>query len=283
MPCVPFWVQEARARLVELDAAGPPGFPGSITAFFPAYNDAPTIGAMVEFVDAVLQRVTADYEIVVVNDGSTDETAEVLAAAALAMPCLRVISHPHNLGYGAALRAGFAAATREWVFYTDGDAQYDPTELLDLLPHAHGADLVNGYKRRRSDGVYRTILGVAYRELSRWMFGVRIRDVDCDFRLIRRALLDQPLTSENGSICVELIYRLERAGAKTMEVPVHHYRRPAGRSQFLQLRTVVLSLHKLALLWWQLRVQPVIRSSASRVLARSRGAFVLLTAISWTP
>ncbi len=265
------WEVAAELRLAELDSRPAPLFPHPVTAFFPAYNDAATIGTLVEYVDRLLARTVPDHEIVVVNDGSRDDTGAVLAAVQERVPRLRVITNPRNTGYGAALRAGFAAATREFVFYTDGDGQYDPTELLDLLPHALAADLVNGYKKRRGDGPYRALLGNVYRRVAGWLFGLRIRDVDCDFRLMRRSLLATvPLSSERGSICVELIYQLQQAGARIAEVPVHHYARVAGRSQFLRPARVIASLLYLARLWWTLRARPGFGRVSTRIGARRR-------------
>lgn len=257
MPVRCLWEDHAQARLEQLDAAPPAPFPGSVTAFFPAYNDAATIGTLVEYTDAVLSRVAPDHEIVVVNDGSQDETAVVLEEVKRRVPCLRIITHEPNQGYGAALRSGFAAATKEFLFYTDGDAQYDPTELIDLLPHGPDADLVNGYKRRRGDGMLRAMLGIGYRTIAGWMFGLRVRDVDCDFRLIRVSLLQSlPLKSPRGSICAELVYQLQQSGARIVEVPVHHYNRVHGRSQVMVPWRLAASLLMLLRLWWQLRVVP---------------------------
>jgi hypothetical protein len=265
------WEAAAETRLERLAGAPAPCVPYSVTAFFPAYNDAATIGTLVDYVDRVLALTTPDYEIVVINDGSTDSTATVLAAAQERLPRLRVVTNERNTGYGAALRAGFAAATKEFVFYTDGDGQYDPTELVELLPHALSADWVNGFKVRRGDGLYRDLLGRAYRAVATFLFGLKIRDVDCDFRLIRRSVLAQlPLTSTSGSICAEMVYQLHQAGARFVEVPVMHYPRVAGRSQFLSVRRVARSLAYLAQLWCQLRLCPALARSRAAMLPWAR-------------
>jgi hypothetical protein len=265
------WEAAAETRLERLAGMSSRSVPYSVTAFFPAYNDAATIGTLVEYVDRVLALATPDYEIVVINDGSTDETAAALAGAQVRIPRLRVLTNERNRGYGAALRAGFAAATKEFVFYTDGDGQYDPTELLELLPHAPGADWVNGFKIRRGDGIYRDLLGRAYRTVATLLFGLKIRDVDCDFRLIRRSVLAQlSLTSNSGSICAEMVYQLHQAGARFVEVPVMHYPRVAGRSQFLSVRRVARSLTYLAQLWCQLRLRPWLSRGRATVTAGAR-------------
>src|SRR5688572_22474913 len=137
----------------------------SISAFFPAYNDGGTIPSMVLVALKTLAQVTDDYEVVVVNDGSQDYTAEVLAELAARYNQLRVITHPKNRGYGAALRTGFANATKDWIFYTDGDAQYDPHELLLLVEALReNTDIVNGYKITRNDPPHRIIIGGIYHQ-----------------------------------------------------------------------------------------------------------------------
>lgn len=227
----------------------------SVSAFFPCYNDARTIGTMVEKAAGALRTVTGDFEVIVIDDGSSDDSAAVLSALASRASYLRVIRHPVNRGYGAALRTGFEAATREFVFYTDGDAQYDPEEL-PVLVHAmrDGIGLVNGYKIRRSDPFHRVIIGKTYQTIARRLFGIRLRDVDCDFRLIRAEYLRRiPLTFESGAIGVELVRRLQDAGCRMVEVPVHHYPRLHGQSEFFRIRHVYNLLADLWRLWFARR------------------------------
>ena len=227
------------------------GFP-SLSVFFPAYNDAPSLPGLLAKTFATLEAHVADYEAIVVNDGSRDETAAVLERlGGLYGPRLRVVTHPQNRGYGGALRSGFEAATREFVFYTDGDSQYDVGELprlLDLVGPETG--LVNGYKLERHDPLHRIWIGKTYNFCARLLFRIRIRDIDCDYRLIRRALLERiRLTSTSGTICVELVRKLEMTGCEVVETGVHHYPRLYGRSQFFRVRSLATTLHELARLW----------------------------------
>lgn len=214
--------------------------PESISVFFPAYNDEATVAGLVGDALSVLSSLTEHFEVIVVNDGSTDGTAVVLDELARADSRVRVIHHETNRGYGGALRTGFASATKELVFYTDGDGQYDVRELLLLRPlMIEGVDIVNGYKINRADSLQRKALGAAYNRLAHLLFSIPIRDVDCDFRLIRRCAVERvELVSSSGSICVELVHKLNRAGFVFAEVPVHHYPRAHGRSQFFTLRRV---------------------------------------------
>jgi glycosyltransferase involved in cell wall biosynthesis len=226
----------------------------SISAFFPAYNDAGTIASMVVVADRTLRQLTPDYEIIVVNDGSPDHTAQILEDLAARYPQLRVVTHPRNRGYGGALRSGFAHATKELVFYTDGDAQYDPRELALLLPAlASDVDMVNGYKIERHDPLHRILIGRIYHHVVRAVFRLRMRDVDCDFRLLRRRMFEQiELTEDSGVICVELMTKVHQAGFRIAEVPVHHFHRAYGHSQFFNFRRVGRVGRDLVRLWWQL-------------------------------
>ncbi len=228
----------------------------SLSIFLPAYNDAGTITELVLKAEQTARSLTDEFELIVVNDGSEDDTATVLANLKTRIPRLRVITHPVNRGYGGALRSGFAAARGDWVFYTDGDGQYDPAELTCLVDALHpGLDLVNGYKRRRHDPWIRVVLGALYNSGVRWLFGLRLRDVDCDFRLIRRAtLIEIELESDSGAICVELIRGLQDRGARFAEVAVSHYRRRQGASQFFNGRRVFDTARQVVRLWWRLAV-----------------------------
>jgi len=242
----------------------------SISAFFPCYNDAGSIAAMVEKAAGALRGVTADFEIIVVDDGSSDDSVAVLEAMAPRAPYLRIVRHRTNRGYGAALRSGFESATREFVFYTDGDGQYDPEELPVLVQvMREGIGLVNGYKIQRADPPHRVIIGRTYQFVARRLFDIPLKDVDCDFRLMRTEELRRiPLTFESGAIGVELVRRLQDSGCRMVEVPVHHYPRLHGRSEFFRLRHVINLLSDLWRLWWQLRRERQAAAGRTRAVAR---------------
>jgi glycosyltransferase involved in cell wall biosynthesis len=217
-------------------SGSPPSAPG-LSIFFPAYNDSGTIASLVITARASAQKLTSDFEIIVVNDGSADHTAEIADELAQTYPEVRVIHHPVNRGYGGALRTGFAEARKDLVFYTDGDAQYDPAEMEVLWPRMReGTDVVNGYKINRSDPMHRIIIGRVYHHTVKLLFGLKVRDVDCDFRLIRRSVFERiTLEHNSGVICLELMKKLTDAGCHIEEVPVHHYHRTFGKSQFFNV------------------------------------------------
>jgi glycosyltransferase involved in cell wall biosynthesis len=230
--------------------------PYSLSVFFPAFNDEDSIARLIHDALEAALRITNDCEVIVVNDGSSDGTADVLNDLASREPRLTVIHHPRNRGYGGALRSGFESATKDLVFYTDGDGQYDVRELANLFPlMIENVDVVNGYKIRRSDSRRRIVLGTIYKFLARLMFGLPIRDVDCDFRLMRReAIQSVRLTSTSGCICTEMIYKLSRGGYRFAETPVHHYPRLYGQSQFFTLRRVAKTGYDFFKLWMKLVV-----------------------------
>jgi glycosyltransferase involved in cell wall biosynthesis len=229
----------------------------SISVFFPAYNDAGTIASLVVLADKTCRQLTDDYEVIVVNDGSPDHTGDILAELAAKYANLRVVTHEKNKGYGGALRTGFASATKDLIFYTDGDAQYDARELALLVPlMTDDVDVVNGYKISRSDPWHRIIIGNIYRTIIKVAFGLKIRDVDCDFRLIRRTGFNKVrLFSNSGTICVEMVKSLQDAGLRFAECPVHHFHRAYGKSQFFNFKRLFKTFKDLSALWWKLVIK----------------------------
>jgi glycosyltransferase involved in cell wall biosynthesis len=228
-----------------------------LSVFFPAYNDSGTIASLVITALRTAKQLTPDFEVIVVNDGSADRTAEILDELARTYPEVRIVHHERNRGYGGALRSGFAAATRELVFYTDGDAQYDPAEM-ETLWHAFGdnVDLVNGYKISRSDPLHRIVIGRVYHHTVKLLFGLKVRDVDCDFRLMRRAIFERvSLEKSSGVICLEMMKKIQDAGFRIAEVPVHHYHRAYGKSQFFNFRRLARTAMDVFKLWYALVIR----------------------------
>jgi len=227
----------------------------SLSIFFPCYNDSHTIVGLVETAYKIGLKVAKQLEVIVVDDGSTDSSRELLKRAQKKYPDLKLVFHKENKGYGGALRSGFKAATNEFVFYTDGDGQYDVKDLVKLAKAINNKiDVVNGVKIERHDPWWRTLAGELYYFWARALFRIPIREVDTDFRLIRKEVLDKiKLEMDSGSICVELIKRLTLEGARFKEVPVHHYYRQFGSSQFFNLGRIFKTLFDDMRLLWQTR------------------------------
>ncbi len=223
----------------------------SVSIFYPCYNDWGTMGSMVLFTCQTAERLGIDYDLTIVDDGSGDHTQDLLKEIEKQFPEVKILRHEVNQGYGGALRSGFAAASKEWIFYTDGDAQYDVRELELLLEHAEkDVDVVQGYKITRNDPMHRRIIGRIYHWIVKVGFGLKLRDVDCDFRLMRREIFDNiVLTSNSGTICAEMMTKIQRAGYRTVEVPVHHYERAHGKSQFFNFPRIFRVIRQLSALW----------------------------------
>lgn len=254
----------------------------SISIFFPFLNDWGTVGSLVGLAISTVERLTNDWEIIVVNDGSNPQDREALemiiktlivkqlakqlsTGHAIAgeidrqfkIGRIRIIDHKENRGYGGALRSGFAAASKDLIFYTDCDAQYDPRELAHLYKAlTPKAGMVNGYKIKRHDPWYRIIAGRIYHYFVKLVFGLPIRDTDCDFRLIRRSVFQKVKLFENtGTICVELVKKIDHFGFPIVEMPVHHYWRTSGQSQFFNFQRLAKTGVNLLRLWWKLMVR----------------------------
>jgi len=229
----------------------------SISAFFPVYNDWGTIPSMVLLVESVLKNAAKEYEIILIDDGSNNVTKNVLEELKTKITNLRIITHEQNKGYGGALKSGFYNARYELIFYTDGDAQYNPLELEKLIEKMRDdVDIVNGYKIARQDPVYRKIIGRLYHLTTKMMFKFKLRDVDCDFRLMRRSLFDNlELWYSSGVICVEMISKMTARGARFVEVPVNHFYRTSGRSQFFNFKRIFKTGVHLIKLWYRIRIK----------------------------
>jgi glycosyltransferase involved in cell wall biosynthesis len=229
----------------------------SLSIFFPAYNDAGTIASLAIVAHMTARELTDDYEVIVVEDGSPDHTGDLLDEMAKSFPWLKVVHHEKNKGYGGALRTGFQTASKDLVFYTDGDAQYDPRELRALWQaFSPEVDFVNGFKMGRSDPFHRIVIGRVYHHFVKTMFGLKVRDVDCDFRLMKRSVFDKVvLTRNSGVICVELMKKVQDHGFRIAQVGVRHFHRTYGKSQFFNFPRVARTLLDLAKLWLELVIR----------------------------
>lgn len=216
----------------------------SISVFFPAFNDEKTIPGLLEKTVKLLPKIASSYEIIIVDDGSKDGTANALENFRKKIPFLRVITHWTNKGYGAALKSGFANSKKDFIFYTDGDGQYNVNELKNFIKlMREDVDIVNGYKTNRADKLIRRVLGNIYSFFIRLIFRLKISDVDCDFRLIRKSVLNKiRLTRNSGAICVELVKKIQDGGFNIVEAPVHHYSRTSGKSMFFNAKSILKTL-----------------------------------------
>lgn len=225
-----------------------------ISAFFPCYNDAGTIASMVELATITLRRLTRKYEVVVVDDGSSDWSRPILLNLKKLHPYLKLVFHEKNQGYGGALISGFKNCSGDLIFYTDGDFQYDVSQLERLLlKMTDKIDVVQGYKVKRHDPWIRILIGEIYNFGVKFLFGIKIKDVDCDFRLIRMTVFEKvKLEHKSGVITVEMVKKIQDAGFRFSEVPVSHFFRAYGKSQFFNFGRVYRVFRELIELWEEL-------------------------------
>jgi glycosyltransferase involved in cell wall biosynthesis len=218
----------------------------SISVFFPCYNEQENVGRTVEKALDVLEKLNADFEVIIVNDGSSDDTGRIADEMAVRHGRIKVVHHRDNLGYGAALQSGFKAATKELVFYTDGDGQFDINEMPPLLSLMEQYDIVSCYRLNRQDSIIRKINGWCWTKLVCLLFGLKIRDIDCAFKLYKREIFDKiELSSKGALIDAEILARAVRKGYRITQKGVHHYPRAAGKQTGASVRVIVRAFREL--------------------------------------
>ena len=224
--------------------------PVSITVFFPCYNEQDNVTKVTQQALDILEGLHADYEIVIVDDGSADNTGRVADQLAARHPRVRVVHHPHNRGYGAALQSGFQAATKDLVFFTDGDGQFDLAELPPWLPLMREYDIVCGYRMNRQDNFVRKMNGWLWTKMTGLAFSLSVRDVDCAFKLFRRSVFEgMKMESTGALISTEILARATRRGCRIVQRGVHHYPRTAGKQTGCNPRVILRAFREL----WRLR------------------------------
>ena len=220
--------------------------PINISVFFPCHNEEANVARVTGQALEVLEKISSDYEVIIVNDGSTDRTAEIADQLAHDHPHVRVVHHPVNRGYGGALQSGFRGATKEWVFYTDGDGQFDLKELPGLLELTEKYDIVTCYRINRQDSALRKLNGWAWGKLVGLLFNLKIRDIDCAFKLYRRNIFDKiEMNSEGALIDTEILARAQRAGFSMTQRGVRHYPRTAGQQSGANLKVILRAFKEL--------------------------------------
>ena len=232
----------------------------NLSVVLPAHNEEANLARAIERVGAAASRLTSAHEVIVVDDGSTDGTAEVVEKASADDPRVHLVRHGRNRGYGAALRSGFEAATMDLVFFTDADNQFDPEQLSELLSAIDGADAVVGYRATRTDPLVRRLNAAAWNALVRGLLHVGVRDVNCAFKLFhRRDLVALDLESDGAMINTELLAKLRQAGRTVAEVPVDHYPRTAGEASGGSPAVVLRAFAELFAMYRGLRRGPASR------------------------
>lgn len=230
----------------------------SLSVFFPCINEEGNVEKTVANAEAVLKKLDLTYEIIIVDDGSTDKTGQIAESLSRKNPRIRVIHHPKNLGYGEALKSGFYNARYNTIVYTDGDGQFDFSEVEKFLEKIKDHDLVIGYRIKRRDPMFRILFKEGWRMSLFTFFGLTLKDVDCGFKMVRKNVLEKipHLESTRGAmINAELAIKAKKAGFKIAQVGVVHYPRLSGRPTGANLKVIMKSYVDLLRLWWNLKDQ----------------------------
>jgi glycosyltransferase involved in cell wall biosynthesis len=218
----------------------------SLSVFFPCYNEEENVERTTLAALDACRRITTDFEIIIVNDGSRDRTGEIAERLSREHPEVRVVHNNPNQGYGGALQAGFRAATRPWVFYTDGDGQFDFNEIPKLLELRDRYDIVSAYRIDRKDPFVRKFNAWGWTTLCNFLLGTRLRDIDCAFKLYPRKLFDEiEMWSKGALIDAEVLAKASRLGYRIGQIGVHHYPRVAGQQTGASLKVIARAFKEL--------------------------------------
>ena len=243
-----------------------------LSLVFPVFDEEDNVGPLLDSAVALGRRLGRSFEIVVVDDGSRDESAGRIAAARALHPEIRAVHHPSNRGYGAALRSGLREARGELVFFSDADLQFDLDEVERLLAHTGSFDVVAGYRAPRRDPWGRRVLAWGWGTLVNALFALDVRDIDCAFKLFRREVLDAiPIASIGAFVNTEILVRARAAGFRIRQVPVTHRPRRAGRPSGASPRVIARALLELATLYRELRTARA-RAAPSAVSSAQPGS-----------
>jgi glycosyltransferase involved in cell wall biosynthesis len=226
----------------------------SLSVFLPAHNEAGNIERVVNEWRAELPRVARDWEIIIVDDGSSDETGAIADRLHCEEPRVRVVHHETNRGYGGAVISGITASAKSWVLLCDGDGQFDPRDIEKLIPLTSDHEVVVGRRSRRADPLIRRLNGRSWTLLMRLLFGIGITDIDCGFKLFRRDLIvPEKLRARGAMISTELMARMAGRGARVAEVDVSHLPRRIGEQTGANFRVILRAFKELMLLYKELK------------------------------
>ncbi|HUU84129.1 MAG TPA: glycosyltransferase family 2 protein [Phycisphaerae bacterium] len=224
----------------------PPLKPLSLTVFFPCYNEEANVERTTQAALKACRRIADDFEVIIVNDGSRDRTGEIADRLATEHDQVRAVHNNPNLGYGGALQRGYREAAKEWVFYTDGDGQFDFEEIDKLLPMLVEYDAVSAYRLDRKDPFIRKVNAWCWTVLVSVVFWMRIKDIDCAFKIFPRALFDRiEMKSMGALIDAEVLARAKRLGYRIGQVGVHHYPRTVGEQSGANLKVILRAFKEL--------------------------------------
>jgi glycosyltransferase involved in cell wall biosynthesis len=225
-----------------------------LSLILPAHNEEANLSYVVQEALRVLPTAFRDFEIIIVDDGSRDRTPEIADRLAAEEPRVRVVHHPRNRGYGAALTSGFSVATGDYWMFMDSDRQFDINDIHRLIPYIGKYDIVAGFRIKRRDPFYRFIIGYTFNTIVKLLFGVNMKDIDCGFKIFRSDILrGMTLESPGALINTEIHAKANRQKATVVEVGVNHYPRVVGEQSGASLKVILRALWEIARLWMRMR------------------------------
>ncbi|MFA5974895.1 MAG: glycosyltransferase family 2 protein [Elusimicrobiota bacterium] len=225
-----------------------------LSLFFPCHNEETNVERVIDEASQVAAQVAESYEVIIVDDGSCDRTPEIVQSMAQSRPALKLVRHPTNRGYGEALKSGFRAARFPWVFYSDGDGQFDLNELPSLVELTSQADIISGVRVRRADPWHRKLNAQIFAAALRVFMGLDIPDIDCAFKLYRRSLFNEIQMITTGALIdAEILVKARRMGYRIATVGVSHRPRRAGVQSGANLSVIFRAMKEFWALWWDLR------------------------------
>jgi glycosyltransferase involved in cell wall biosynthesis len=217
----------------------------SLTVFFPVYNEEDNIPLLIDSASKNIPNFAKDYELIIINDGSTDRSQEIAKQLIAGKKHWRLISHSKNLGYGEVLKTGIKEAKKKWLFFTDGDMQFDIKELVNFLPHTNEFQAIIGYRHKRAEGFPRSLNARLFKIYIDLLFRLHVKDIDCAFKLIKTDLLKNlDLNSGSAFTSSEILYRLKKKKVHFKELPVSHYPRRYGEATGANLRVIVKACYE---------------------------------------
>jgi glycosyltransferase involved in cell wall biosynthesis len=237
-------------------------FRGGVSVFFPCYNEEANVERVTRAAVRACARLFSDYEVIIVNDGSRDRTAEIADRLAAEMSNVRAVHNQPNRGYGGALQRGFREARKEFVFYTDGDGQFDFEEMDQMLPLMRQFDIVSAYRKNRRDPLHRRLNAKLWGALVNGLFGLNIRDVDCAFKIYPRRLFDEiEMRSTGALIDTEILAKARRLGYSIGQFGVTHHPRTAGTQTGAKLSVILRAFRELFGLYGHIRETVPLRTA----------------------
>lgn len=218
-----------------------------LSIILPAHNEAGNLPELIKKITDCMRELAWDYEVIIVNDGSTDGSEEVIENLQIDSR-IKAVHHPKNRGYGAALRSGFSAATKEWIFFMDADGQFDIKEISRLAEYLDEADMIIGYRKNRQDHLVRKLNAQIFNLAVNILFGLWIRDIDCAFKLIKKEIVERAdLESDGALINTELLVRAKKLGYKIKQIPVSHYSRLSGEQSGANIKVILRAVKEILL------------------------------------